>query len=69
MNNKVLISIIVIILLTLAWSPWMTRKFALKNVAKETIGCEYSIYWIPFGRWIVNCETGHVMIFTGNIIL
>lgn len=58
------------------WSPFMVRESAYNVVTDRYrvigtgeggTGCDYQVYWVPFGRWVVNCEEGHFVTMFGMI--
>ena len=60
------LAVVAIILLFLAWAPWMNdeklTKWAIEKRAPidgtrledGSILCEYNSMWMPFGRWIAS---------------
>ena len=64
MSKKYLIVIRLIVLLILAWAPWMAVSSPAKLEAIYThevlIGaCQnVKVSWLPFGRFLSNCEGG-----------
>ncbi|MBN2101926.1 MAG: hypothetical protein JW716_03580 [Candidatus Aenigmarchaeota archaeon] len=73
MNLKAfLIVLFVIIIVILAWAPWMDNRALHDRVFEErahidgTIDketgellCDYNVIWIPFGRYVTSCEGGY----------
>ncbi len=73
---KFLLLIIILILIALAWSPWLNDKFIHNKILieKGTIGsgntvlCDYSVIFVPFGRWVASCEGGYFVTFYGSVL-
>ena len=69
-----------LILTLLAWAPWLDDQAIHDRVILEkaridgTIGqngnliCDYSVMWVPFGRWVASCEGGYFVTFYGEIL-
>ena len=65
-----------IVVLLFAWAPWMNNaivKEEFLTVHPELRGfydeCpEPYVLWVPFGRWVGNCEGGWIMSFWGEIL-
>lgn len=60
---------ILVILLLVAWAPWMDNKAVHDKVFKERANidgtidrqtgeliCDYDVIWFPFGRSVASCE-------------
>lgn len=71
----------VLILLLLAWAPWLDndaihdRILAEKGRVDRSIDpqtgellCDYSVMWFPFGRWVASCEAGYFVLFYGQVL-
>ncbi len=80
-NKKVIWTIIALIILLLAWAPWMNsaelhdKVFEEKastdgTIDRETgeVVCDYTIRWFPFGRSVGSCESVYYVTFYGQII-
>ncbi len=76
MSRNVVI-IVLFLLLILAWAPWMNRestyarvtdKYRVIGISEGGTGCDYQVMWAPFGRWVVNCEEGHFILFSGTLL-
>jgi len=69
-----------LILTLLAWAPWLDDQAIHDRVILEkaridgTIGqngnliWDYSVMWVPFGRWVASCEGGYFVTFYGEIL-
>lgn len=83
MKQKIKISTaaLVLILVLLAWAPWIDnqaihdkvfqeRAHMDGTVDKETgeLICEYNVGWFPFGRYAASCEGGYVVTFWGQVL-
>lgn len=68
-------------ILALAWSPWLDDKEIRDRVLSEKavidgtmdretgeLICDYSVMWIPFGRWVASCEGGYLVTFYGALL-
>jgi len=73
---KVISALILFIFLLFALAPWMNNEVAKEKVLivhPELRGAHnecpepYTI-WIPFGRWVGNCEGGLIISFWGEIL-
>lgn len=75
-NTKIILISSLLIVLLLAWAPWMDDKVIHDKVFEErakidgTIDrqtgeliCDYNVMWFPFGRWVASCEGGHFVAF------
>jgi hypothetical protein len=79
-STKTIIVTVLLILLVLAWAPWMDNKAIHDRVFQEkaridgTIDratgeliCDYEVMWFPFGRYVASCEGGYFVTFYGKI--
>ena len=79
LNMRVFLTLLVLVLL--AWAPWMDDKAIHDRVFEEraridgTIDkqtgeliCDYTVAWFPFGRWVASCEGGYFVTFWGKIL-
>ncbi len=76
----ILITLLLILLSILIWAPWLNNEKLHDKVLQEkgkvdgTINknreliCDYSISWLPFGRYVTSCEAGYFITFYGAII-
>jgi hypothetical protein len=80
-NPNIVLFLAIIVLMLLAWTPWMADKAIHDKVFEEkawidgTIDkqtgeliCDYTVSWFPFGRWVASCEGGYFATFWGKII-
>jgi hypothetical protein len=80
-NPNIVLFLAIIVLMLLAWAPWMADKAIHDKVFEEkawidgTIDkqtgeliCDYTVSWFPFGRWVASCEGGYFVTFWGKII-
>ena len=75
-RTKGIIGIGIVIILLVAWAPWMNNEelkntmISVKSVIDGTnnAGCEYSVRWVPFGRYVASCEGGYFVSFWGRIV-
>ena len=80
-NTKIVLILALLVLLLLAWAPWMDNKAIHDKVFEERSGvdgtidkqtgeliCDYNVTWFPFGRWVASCEGGYFVTFWGNIL-
>ena len=80
-NTKIILILSLVILLLLAWAPWLNNKAIHDKVFEEraridgTIDrqtseliCDYGVMWFPFGRWVASCEGGYFVIFWNQIL-
>ncbi len=80
-KTKIILTIAILIILFLAWAPWMNKQKLHDKIFKErskidgTIDkvtgeliCDYSVTWIPFGRAVKSCEAGYYITFYGQTI-
>jgi hypothetical protein len=78
---KILITAFILLLLLLAWAPWLDNQAIHDKVFQErahidgTIDkqtgeliCDYNIMWFPFGRYVASCEGGSFVTFWGQIL-
>ena len=81
-KTKIVIAAIVLLLLLLAWAPWLDdqairdkvfqeRAHIDGTIDKETgkIICDYNVEWFPFGRYVASCEGGYFIPFWGQMLL
>lgn len=81
-NTKIIIIAVLLLLVLLAWAPWMNNQAIHDRVFQEraridgTIDkqtgeliCDYNVMWFPFGRWVASCEGGYFVTFWGKILL
>jgi hypothetical protein len=79
LNVKTFFALVLIVLFV--WAPWMDDEAILDKVFEEkaltdgTIDkqtgeliCDYTVSWLPFGRWVASCEGGYFVTFWGNIL-
>ncbi|MCJ7816871.1 MAG: hypothetical protein MUP55_03350 [Candidatus Aenigmarchaeota archaeon] len=79
-NFKILIIALLIILVLLAWAPWLDNQAIHDRVFQEkaridgtidrqtgNLICDYNVMWFPFGRWVASCEGGYYVTFYGKI--
>jgi len=77
---KILIIALLIILVLLAWAPWLDNQAIHDQVFQEkaridgtidrqtgNLICDYNVMWFPFGRWVASCEGGYYVTFYGKI--
>jgi len=80
-NIKIILILTLLVILLLAWAPWMDNKAIHDKVFNErakidgTIDkqtgeliCDYNVIWFPFGRYIASCEGGYFVTFWGKIL-
>ncbi|MEA3314192.1 MAG: hypothetical protein U9Q18_07440 [Caldisericota bacterium] len=80
-NAKITLIITLVVMLLLIWAPWMNNQAIHDRVFKEkaridgTIDkqtgeliCDYTVMWLPFGRWVASCEGGYFVTFWGKIL-
>lgn len=80
-NPNIVLFLAIIVLMLLAWAPWMADKAIHDKVFEEkawidgTIDkqtgeliCDYTVSWFPFGRWVASCEGGYFVTFWGKIL-
>jgi len=80
-NVKLVLAPTLLILMVLAWAPWLDDKTIHDQVFEEraridgTIDkqtgeliCDYKVTWVPFGRWVASCEGGYFVTFWGKIL-
>ena len=80
-NTKIILILALLVLLLLAWAPWMNNKTIHDKVFEEraridgTIDkqtseliCDYNVMWFPFGRWVASCEGGYFVTFWGKML-
>ena len=78
-NIKVILILALLILILLAWAPWMNNQAIHDRVFEEraridgTIDretgeliCDYNVMWFPFGRHVASCEGGYFVTFYGE---
>lgn len=71
-------ALLLLILLILAWAPWLDDSAIHDSILRErgaidgTIDrdtgeliCDYNVMWVPFGRWAASCEGGYFVSFLG----
>jgi len=79
--KKTIILIVTIIIVVLAWAPWLNNQSLHDEVFQKrakidgTIDkhtgeliCDYNVMWMPFGRYVASCEGGYFVIFWGKIL-
>lgn len=69
-----------LILMLLAWAPWLDDQAIHDRVILEkarmdgtidqngNLICDYNVVWVPFGRWVASCEGGYFITFYGEIL-
>ncbi len=74
-KNKILLGLLILGILLLAWSPWLNNQKIHDQVFQEKAQkdgsfniCDYTVKWIPFGRWVASCEGGYIVTFWGEIV-
>jgi hypothetical protein len=87
-NLKLVLTLILLVVLLVAWAPWLNDKEIHDRVFQEraqkdgTMGwviyldgskkyeliCDYTVMWVPFGRWVASCEGGYYVTFWGQIL-
>ena len=80
-NKKIIIATIIILIIIVAWAPWLDNQSLHDKVFEEraeidgTIDkytgeliCDYNVMWAPFGRWVASCEGGYYVTPWGNIL-
>jgi hypothetical protein len=83
-RNAVIVAIaavLFLLLLLLAWAPWLDDVAIHDKVFQEKAGidgtidrqtgeliCDYNVMWFPFGRWVASCEGGYYVTFFGAIM-
>jgi len=79
-NKKILIGIgiLAVIVSIFAWAPRMDDKAVYDKVvqhdservkiAENICGGQLEVSWIPFGRFVSNCEIGYFVTFWGKVI-
>jgi len=78
---KAVLVLVLLVLMLLAWAPWMDDKAIHDGVFEQraridgTIDkqtgeliCDYTVTWFPFGRWVASCEGGYFVTFWGGIL-
>jgi len=79
-STAFLLGSILLALLFFAWAPWMddravhdlvfTSRANVDGTIDKATGeliCDYSVSWLPFGRWVASCEGGYFVAFWGAI--
>lgn len=81
MNKKIslLVIFLFIIMILLAWSPWLNNEKIYQETYDEradidgtidpytgSLVCDYSVTWVPFGRKISSCEAVYFVTFFGH---
>ena len=74
-------AILLVLLILLAWAPWIDNQAIHDKVFKErahidgTIDkqtgqliCDYNVMWFPCARYIASCEGGYFATFWGQIL-
>jgi hypothetical protein len=80
-NTGITCGLVLLTMLFLAWAPWMNDQAIHDMVFEEkaridgTIDgetgeliCDYTVSWLPFGRWVASCEGGYFVTFWGEIV-
>lgn len=80
-NKKIKIIIwIGIVIVLLAWAPWLLATKVHDKVLREkgridhtidekgNVVCDYGVIWVPFGRFVASCEGGWFVTFWGHIL-
>jgi len=79
-NKKIIIAIFSVIVVMLAWAPWLNNQGLHDKVFEEraevdgtidkdgNLICDYNVNWFPFGRYIASCEGGYFVTFWGKIL-
>ncbi len=80
-NVKIILGVLLLVLFLLAWAPWIESKALHDQVLQEkgeidgTINketgeliCDYSVMWLPFGRYVASCEGGYFVTFYGRTL-
>ena len=44
---------------------WITQP---DGKSEYTLICDYSVRWVPFGRWVASCEGCYFVTFWGKIL-
>ncbi len=78
-KTKAIITVAVLLLVLLAWAPWLDDRAIHDKVFQErahidgTIDkqtgeliCDYNVGWLPFGRYVASCEGGYFVTFYGQ---
>jgi len=78
---KIILILALLVILLLAWAPWMDNQAIHDRVFEEraridgTIDretgeliCDYNVMWFPFGRWVASCEGGYFVTFWGKML-
>jgi hypothetical protein len=75
-----IVTSILLILMLLAWAPWLDDQAIHGRIMLEkaridgtidqngNLICDYSVMWVPFGRWVASCEGGYFVTFYGEIL-
>jgi len=79
---KIIIAVITLLLILIAWAPWLDDKAIHDKVFQErahidgTIDkqtgeliCDYNVGLFPFGRYVASCEGGYFVTFWGQMLL
>lgn len=78
-NIKVILILALLVILFLAWAPWMDNQAIHDKVFEEKASidgtmdretgeliCDYNVMWFPFGRYVASCEGGYFVTFWGG---
>ena len=78
---KIAIAALVLLLILLAWAPWLDDQAIHDKIFQErahidgTIDkqtgeliCDYSVGWFPFGRYVASCEGGYFVTFWDQML-
>ena len=74
--KRVVIIVTIVLLFFIFLAPGMDREVVRDIVidndngrgAQIPPGCDYQVFWAPFGRWAASCENGHYVLFPGFIL-
>jgi len=78
-NTKIILILAIVLLLLLAWAPWITDDYARNKVMLDSqfikihgLGSgqenpEITVGWFPFGRWITTYDASWFVSFYGSV--
>ncbi len=75
-SRKLIIFVLVVVIAIFVWVPWMddsedaVRKVINERAPQGFQECDGGLYvtWVPFGRWVTNCESGWYVTFWGSVL-
>lgn len=77
-KTKLILAIGIILLLLLAWAPWITKEYALNKVRSNSNfinqhpdgiqDFEINVFWLPFGKGVTTYEGLWYVSFFGMVL-